>query len=150
MEAQFSRVLDQWQALGRTLAELAEQLAVETLADELPGASVIEVRGEFNDDWLRTLRVRRVLNRRHLHGSVDRRAGLRPADARAAARGQKVVLHGPFSGSQDRRRMTVGQPHFHNTSANESEPPIPFVTGGGVRPRRFANHSPLDILCLAL
>ena len=27
----------------------------------LPGASVIEVHGEFNEDWLRTLRIRRVL-----------------------------------------------------------------------------------------
>jgi hypothetical protein len=61
LEAQFGRVLSEWQALGATLAELAERLAVETLVDVLPGASVIEVHGEFNEDWLRTLRVRRVL-----------------------------------------------------------------------------------------
>ena len=29
--------------------------------DVLPGASVVEIHGEFNEDWLRTLRVRRVL-----------------------------------------------------------------------------------------
>lgn len=61
LEAQFNRVLDEWQALGRTLAELCERLAVETLADALPDASVIEVHGEFNEDWLRALRTRRVL-----------------------------------------------------------------------------------------
>lgn len=39
-----------------------ERLAVETLADVLPGATVIEVLGEFSEDWLRTLRIRRVLS----------------------------------------------------------------------------------------
>jgi hypothetical protein len=62
LEAEFGRVLDEWQALGRTLAELTERLAIETLIDVLPGATVIEVRGEFNEDWLRTLRIRRVLS----------------------------------------------------------------------------------------
>ena len=62
LEAELGRVLDEWQALGRTLAELAELLAVETLVDVLPRASVVEVHGEFNEDWLRTLRVRRVLS----------------------------------------------------------------------------------------
>jgi hypothetical protein len=61
LEAEFSRALDEWQSLGRTLADLTERLAIETLVDVLPRASVVEVRGEFNEDWLRTLRVRRVL-----------------------------------------------------------------------------------------
>lgn len=61
LEAEFSRVLDEWQALGRTLAELSERFALEALVDVLPGASVVVVHGEFNEDWLRTLRVRRVL-----------------------------------------------------------------------------------------
>lgn len=61
LEAEFSRVLEEWQALGRTLADLTERLVIETLVDVLPGASVIEVHGEFNEDWLRTLRIRRVL-----------------------------------------------------------------------------------------
>jgi hypothetical protein len=62
LEEEFSRVLDEWQALGHTLAELAERLAIETLVDVLPGAAVVEVQGEFNEDWLRTLRVRRALD----------------------------------------------------------------------------------------
>ena len=61
LEAGFSRVLDEWQTLGRALAELTERLAVKTLAGALPGASVVEVHGGFNEDWLRTLRIRRVL-----------------------------------------------------------------------------------------
>lgn len=61
LEAEFSRVLEEWQSLGRTLADLTEQLAIETLVDVLPGAAVVEVHGEFNEDWLRTLCVRRVL-----------------------------------------------------------------------------------------
>ena len=61
LEAEFSRVLEEWQALGRTLADLTERLVIETLVDVLPGASVIEVHGEFNEDWQRTLRIRRVL-----------------------------------------------------------------------------------------
>jgi hypothetical protein len=44
-----------------TLADLCERLAIETLIDALPGASVVEVYGELNEDWLRTLRLRRVL-----------------------------------------------------------------------------------------
>lgn len=61
LEAEFSRTLDEWQALGRRLAEQCERLAIETLVDVLPGASGVEMRGEFNEDWLRILRVRRVL-----------------------------------------------------------------------------------------
>ncbi len=61
LEAEFSRALDEWQALGRRLAELSERLAIETRGDVLPGASVAEAHGEFNEDWQRTLRIRRVL-----------------------------------------------------------------------------------------
>ncbi len=61
LEAEFGRVLNEWQALGRTLGDLCERLAIETLFDLLPGTSVVEVHGEFNEDWLRTLQVRRVL-----------------------------------------------------------------------------------------
>lgn len=60
LEAKFSRVLDEWQALGRTLAELAERLAMARLMDVLPGATVLELFGGFNDA-LRTLRIRRVI-----------------------------------------------------------------------------------------
>ena len=62
LEAEFSRVLDEWQTLGRSLTELSKRLAFAALVDVLPGASGVEVHGEFNEDWIRTLRVRRVLS----------------------------------------------------------------------------------------
>ena len=61
LKAEFSRVLDDWQVLARSLAELSERLTIETLTDLLPGVSVVEVHGKLNEDWLRILRVRRVL-----------------------------------------------------------------------------------------
>ena len=60
--AEFKLTRDQWDALGQALAPLAERLAVETVADALPEAKVIEVRGEINEDWLRILRIQRVLS----------------------------------------------------------------------------------------
>ena len=62
LTSEFSRVLDEWQVLGNSLAELSERLAVATIANVLPGASVVELHGECNENWLRTLRVRRVLS----------------------------------------------------------------------------------------
>lgn len=59
---EFKRTRDQWNALWEALAPLAERIAVETVADVLPGATVIEVRGETNEDWLRILRIQRVLS----------------------------------------------------------------------------------------
>lgn len=59
--AEFKRTRDQWDALGVPLASLAQRLAIETVADALPAAEVIEVRGEINEDWLRILRIQRVL-----------------------------------------------------------------------------------------
>lgn len=61
LRAEFSRALDASRVLTRSLAELAERVAVDILADVLPGASVVEVLGGFTEDGLRTLRVRRVL-----------------------------------------------------------------------------------------
>lgn len=61
LEAEFSRVLGEWQSLGSALAALSERLAIETLVDVLPGGSVVEVYGEANEDWVRTLRIRRVV-----------------------------------------------------------------------------------------
>jgi hypothetical protein len=62
LTAEFERTRDQWDALGQALAPLAEKLAVNTVADVLPGTKVIEVRGETNEDWLRILRIQRVLS----------------------------------------------------------------------------------------
>jgi hypothetical protein len=58
----FTRTRDEWDAAGLALAPLAERLAFETVADVLPDAAVIEVRGELTEDWLRVLRIQRVLS----------------------------------------------------------------------------------------
>jgi hypothetical protein len=59
---EFERTCEQWDAHGQALIPLAERLALETVADVLPGTKVIEVRGEINEDWLRILRIQRVLS----------------------------------------------------------------------------------------
>jgi hypothetical protein len=60
--ADFERIREQWVALGRALAALAEHLAFQIVADVLPRAALIDVRGEMNEDWLRILRIQRVLS----------------------------------------------------------------------------------------
>lgn len=62
LAAEFKLTHDRWNALGQQLAPLAQRLAIETVADVLPEAKVVEVRGEINEDWLRILRIQRVLS----------------------------------------------------------------------------------------
>lgn len=50
------------EAATRELVSALERMAVETLADVLPRAALIEVVGEFNEDWIPTLRIQRVLD----------------------------------------------------------------------------------------
>lgn len=50
------------EAARRDLVSLLERMSIETLADVLPGARMVEAYGELNEDWLPTLRVRRVLD----------------------------------------------------------------------------------------
>jgi hypothetical protein len=45
----------------REFVHVLERMAVETIAEVLPGASLIEAVGELNEDWVPTLRVLRVL-----------------------------------------------------------------------------------------
>jgi hypothetical protein len=45
----------------RTLVPLLEQMAIETVADVLPGAANLQAVGEVNEDWIPTLRIERVL-----------------------------------------------------------------------------------------
>lgn len=60
--AEFDRLLDQYSSIGQRLAPLARRMAFETVAGVLPGTHTIRVHGWMNDDWLRVLRVRRVLD----------------------------------------------------------------------------------------
>lgn len=44
------------------LVPLAIRMALDRLADVLPGVFEIEVDGRINEDWLPTLRIQRVFN----------------------------------------------------------------------------------------
>ena len=43
------------------LVPLLVEMALTTIAEVLPGATVLETEGEMNEDWLFTLRIQRVL-----------------------------------------------------------------------------------------
>jgi hypothetical protein len=45
----------------RELRPLLEQMATEAVAEVLPGAAYLEAVGELNEDWIPTLRIKRVL-----------------------------------------------------------------------------------------
>ncbi len=47
----------------RELTDLLIRMALVTLADALPSATTIEAVGEYNEDWIPTLRIQRVLAR---------------------------------------------------------------------------------------
>lgn len=58
--AEFRQKRDEWDALGQTLAAMAERLAIATIVDVIPSAATVELFGEFNEDLLRILRIRRI------------------------------------------------------------------------------------------
>lgn len=53
--------LERHKEARRTLVPLLEQMAIETVAAVLPGAARLEAVGEWNEDWIQTLRIDRVL-----------------------------------------------------------------------------------------
>ncbi|MCZ7525812.1 MAG: hypothetical protein M5U14_05120 [Acidimicrobiia bacterium] len=48
--------------IGQQLAAVVPQVAFGRLTAVLPGASTLQVEGSFNEDWLRVLRIHRVLD----------------------------------------------------------------------------------------
>ncbi len=48
-------------AASHELTDVLVGMALATLADAVPGATSIEAIGEYNEDWLPTLRIQRVL-----------------------------------------------------------------------------------------
>jgi len=43
------------------LVPLLERMAVETVRDRWPDANELELHGEYNSDWIPTLRIQRVI-----------------------------------------------------------------------------------------
>lgn len=62
LRAEFDEMLAVYQEQGTRLAPLAERMVWRTLRSHFPSASTVEVAGWMNEDWLRVLRVRRVLD----------------------------------------------------------------------------------------
>ena len=48
-------------AASHELTDVLVRMALATLADALPGAISVEAIGEYNEDWIPTLRIQRVL-----------------------------------------------------------------------------------------
>lgn len=62
LTAAYRVALERHEATRRSLAPLLEQMAIETVAEVLPGATRLEAVGEWNEDWIPTLRIDRVLS----------------------------------------------------------------------------------------
>lgn len=57
----YSQARARHQDATRDLVALVISIAVATLEDVLPGVRQIETLGEFNEDWVPTLRIERVV-----------------------------------------------------------------------------------------
>ena len=62
VRARYREALDHHRAAVDALVPLAIEMAFTTLREALPTAHAIETRSEFTEDWLRTLRIERVLD----------------------------------------------------------------------------------------
>lgn len=60
--ASFGRARSAYEESVRDLIPLLMEMAIESVADGLPGARELAVHGEMNEDWLPILRIQRVLD----------------------------------------------------------------------------------------
>jgi hypothetical protein len=61
LEAEFNAARTRyWTATGE-IVPLLVRMALDNVSEVLPGAQTIEVEGGFTEDWMRTLRIQRVL-----------------------------------------------------------------------------------------
>jgi hypothetical protein len=61
LTATYREALERHDDARRALVPLLEQMAIETIAEVLPGAARLEAVGELNEDWIPILRVVRAL-----------------------------------------------------------------------------------------
>ncbi len=59
---EYERAHNEHQRAVRVLVPLLVRMALENVADVVPGAHELEVLGEINEDWVATLRIQRVLD----------------------------------------------------------------------------------------
>lgn len=60
--AAFDAANERHTAAVAELVPLIVEMALASIAEVLPGASVLETEGEMNEDWVFTLRIQRVLD----------------------------------------------------------------------------------------
>jgi hypothetical protein len=61
--ATYERLLEAHRRAAADLVPVLEELALAPIRDVLPDAHRLQVHGEFNEDWLPTLRIHRVVGR---------------------------------------------------------------------------------------
>lgn len=62
LAARYHDALSHPQASLDELASLSRLMAIDALAEVLPGAGVIEALGQLDEDWVPRLRIQRVLD----------------------------------------------------------------------------------------
>lgn len=62
LEIEYSQAVRDHRAAHSRLVMLLRRMAMESLGDVVPGASSIAAVGEFNEDWIPTLRIQRVFD----------------------------------------------------------------------------------------
>lgn len=67
LDAEFSEAHDRYFEAANALVPLLVRVALSRLGEVLPGAYELEAEGRFTEDWIRTLRIQRVLDQ---HGAV--------------------------------------------------------------------------------
>lgn len=59
--SQYERASRGHASASRELTDVLVRMALATVAEALPGATSIDAIGEYNEDWIPTLRIQRVL-----------------------------------------------------------------------------------------
>lgn len=62
LEAEFNAAHRRYRAAASEMTPLLVQMALGSVSAVLYGARTIEVEGSFTEDWIRTLRIKRVLD----------------------------------------------------------------------------------------
>jgi hypothetical protein len=60
--ATYERLLEAHRRAAADLVPVLEELALATIREVLPDADRLQVHGEFNEDWIRTLRIQRIVD----------------------------------------------------------------------------------------
>ena len=60
---EFERLLQDYESIAERLAVMTQEFAEHRVVAVLPAATTLELNGSFNEDWLRVLRIERVLDR---------------------------------------------------------------------------------------